>query len=151
MIKKKVIDKIGLLDENFYPVEDEGSDYCMRARKVGFKVIYAPEVRIIHRGRVSVRRLKGLDYIEEKNHLRFRLLNYPLDWIVLRFPYDFVICFFEGKNKNKKISLRNLKIRKNWKRFLSNFLRAIWDNLKGLREISYKRKNRTQRIGYKDI
>ena len=146
LIKKKVVDKIGLLDENFYPVLSEESDYCMRAKKAGFKVIYAPEVRIIHHCSVSIKRLRGLDYIGKKNHVRFIFLNYPLHWIILRFLYDFGICFIERKDKDKKISLRNLKIRKNWKNLIGIFLKAYWDNLKGLKEISSKRKNRTQKI-----
>lgn len=146
MIKKKVVDKIGLLDENFSPAYYEESDYYLRAKKAGFKVIYAPEIKIIHRGRVATRNLRGLNYIEERNHLRFVLLNCSLGRITLTFLYDFAMCFFARKDKNKKITLRNLKIRKDWISPLKNFLRAGWYNLKGLKEISYKRKNRTQRI-----
>ena len=146
IIKKKVVDKIGLLDENFSPAYYEESDYYLRAKKAGFKVIYAPEIKIIHRGRVATRNLRGLNYIEERNHLRFVLLNCSLSKITLTFLYDFAMCFFARKDKNKKITLRNVKIRKDWISPLKNFLRAGWHNLKGLKEISYKRKNRTQRI-----
>jgi len=146
LIKKKVVDKIGLLDENFYPVLGEEFDYCMRAKKAGFKVIYIPKVKIIHHGKAATSQLQGLNYVEEKNRLRFIFLNYPLHWIILRFFYDFGVCFIGGKDRNKKISLGNLKIRKNWKNLVGIFLRAYWDNLKRLKEISSKRKNRTQKI-----
>lgn len=146
MIKKKVVDKIGLLDENFSPAYYEESDYCLRAKKAGFKVIYAPEIKIIHCGRVATRNIRGLNYIEKRNHLRFVLLNCSLGRIILTFLYAFAMCFFERKDKNGKITLRNLKIRKDWIGPLRNFLRAGWHNLKGLKEISYKRKNRAQKI-----
>jgi len=146
MIKNKVIDKIGSLDENFRPGAYEDADYCIRAKRAGFKVIYVPDIKIIHYGSVSSKKLEEADYINKKNYLRFAFLNFSLSGIILCFPFMFAVCFFERKDKNKKMSLRNLKIRKNWREYLNYSPRAIWDNLKALKEISYKRRNRTQKI-----
>lgn len=47
MIKKEVIDKIGMLDENFFAyVEDE--DFCLRARQAGYKIYYVSQAHLIH-------------------------------------------------------------------------------------------------------
>ena len=47
LIRKKVVDKIGLLDEHiFYGPED--CDYCLRVRQNGWKVIYLPTVSMVH-------------------------------------------------------------------------------------------------------
>ena len=47
MIKKEVIDKIGLLDETFFMYGEE-MDWCMRAKKAGYIVRYCPVGTIIH-------------------------------------------------------------------------------------------------------
>lgn len=47
LIRRQVIDKIGLLDENiFYGPED--ADYCIRAQQRGWHTTYLPEPSIIH-------------------------------------------------------------------------------------------------------
>lgn len=47
IIRKKVVDKIGLLDEKFFMYGEE-LDWCFRAKKAGWKVMYYPEAEIIH-------------------------------------------------------------------------------------------------------
>lgn len=47
MIRREVIDRIGLLDENiFYGPED--ADYCLRTVSAGWKVVYLPQYTIVH-------------------------------------------------------------------------------------------------------
>ena len=52
VIKREVIEKIGYLDENFFYGPDD-IDYCFRARKAGFKVIYNGFSRSVHVGSYS--------------------------------------------------------------------------------------------------
>lgn len=47
MIRRAVLDKIGLLDGRYHLWFEE-VDYCLRAKKHGFKVFYYPGARIIH-------------------------------------------------------------------------------------------------------
>lgn len=47
MTKKTVLDKSGFFDEKFF-MFGEDIDLCLRIKKAGFKVIYDPEVKIIH-------------------------------------------------------------------------------------------------------
>lgn len=55
MIRRQVVDQIGLLDEKiFYGPED--ADYCIRAAKAGWKVIYLPGYSIIHLWRRATRK-----------------------------------------------------------------------------------------------
>lgn len=47
MIRRSVIDKIGLLDEEFF-MYGEDLDWCWRVKEAGFKVMYYPGAEITH-------------------------------------------------------------------------------------------------------
>ena len=47
MIKRDVVNKVGLLDEHFFMFGEE-LDWCMRVKNAGFKVIYYPKSFITH-------------------------------------------------------------------------------------------------------
>jgi hypothetical protein len=48
MIKKEVIDKIGILDEKFVQYFGEDVDWCLRAKKRGYKIMYVPKATLWH-------------------------------------------------------------------------------------------------------
>jgi GT2 family glycosyltransferase len=48
LIKREVIQKIGLMDENFFLYFDEG-DLCLRAKKAGYKIMYVPTAKVYHK------------------------------------------------------------------------------------------------------
>ncbi|MGE5293534.1 MAG: glycosyltransferase family 2 protein [Solirubrobacterales bacterium] len=47
LIRKQVVDRIGMLDETFW-IFGEDIDWCIRAKKAGWKVMYYPDARILH-------------------------------------------------------------------------------------------------------
>jgi hypothetical protein len=47
MLRRGVIEAIGLLDEGFFLYFEE-VDYCLRARQAGWEVWYVPESRVVH-------------------------------------------------------------------------------------------------------
>jgi GT2 family glycosyltransferase len=47
MIRRKVVDVIGLLDERFFMYGEE-MDWCLRVKKTGWTVMYYPSAEIIH-------------------------------------------------------------------------------------------------------
>jgi GT2 family glycosyltransferase len=47
MIRREVIEQIGLLDERFFMYGEE-LDWCLRAKRAGWTVMYHPDARIIH-------------------------------------------------------------------------------------------------------
>lgn len=47
MVRKSVIDEIGLLDEEFF-MYGEDIDWCFRIKEAGYKMVYYPKVKIIH-------------------------------------------------------------------------------------------------------
>lgn len=52
LIRKEVIDQIGLLDEKYFMYYEE-VDYCMAAQKAGWTVKYDPTIKVIHLGGAS--------------------------------------------------------------------------------------------------
>ena len=48
LIKREVIDKIGLLDEDYFAYNEE-TDWCLRARRTGYKCIYVPDAIVWHK------------------------------------------------------------------------------------------------------
>ncbi len=47
LIRRQVVDQIGLLDENFW-IFGEDIDWCIRAKRAGWKVMFYPQARILH-------------------------------------------------------------------------------------------------------
>ena len=53
MVRHEVVSEVGLLDEDLFLYSEE-DDWCLRIREAGWKVVYLPEVRVVHHGRASV-------------------------------------------------------------------------------------------------
>lgn len=47
LVRRKVFNRVGLLDEDLYTYFDD-VDYCLRAKRLGFPTWYVPESRIVH-------------------------------------------------------------------------------------------------------
>lgn len=69
LIRRDVIDRVGLLDEGFY-LYSEDADYCLRSMKAGYKLIYEPKARIYHK----VSKSSGGAYHPAKWRRRYRSL-----------------------------------------------------------------------------
>lgn len=59
MLKKEVIDKVGLFDENIFIWFDE-VDLCYRIKKAGWKIYFTPEAQIKHHLSQSFRQWKSV-------------------------------------------------------------------------------------------
>jgi len=66
LIKTGIINRISLLDSSFF-LGFEDYDYCIRARKAGFKVVYVPSANIWHK--VGRARSKLLDFPETQRQV----------------------------------------------------------------------------------
>ncbi|WP_339148476.1 MULTISPECIES: glycosyltransferase family 2 protein [unclassified Sutcliffiella] len=74
LFKKSIIEKIGLFDEAFFPVQYEDIDYCFRVRDIGLKIIYYPYVKVLHHQHITTKQTNQLNYsrITVKNGMLFR-------------------------------------------------------------------------------
>lgn len=48
MVRREALDKAGLFDPAFHPVQFEDFDLCYRIREAGFRILYTPEVEVYH-------------------------------------------------------------------------------------------------------
>lgn len=90
MTTRKIIDEVGLLDEQFGVGGGEDTDFCHRAEDVGYKIAQVPtseQLRfakgmgigsfpIYHKGEATVNGIPGWDKIFKENSLRL-LAKYP--------------------------------------------------------------------------
>lgn len=90
MIKKDLFRELGGFDENFF-MYFEDVDLCLRAKQKGYKIIFNPGARIIHKSGQSFsdnRKKKKYYYSSQDYYIR---KNFGPAWVwvvkALRFPY----------------------------------------------------------------
>lgn len=80
LISRNVVDQIGFLDENFFMYVEE-MEYCFRAKKKDWQVVFAPITKIIHLGgqssgtrRAIISEYQGLKYFFAKHKKRWETI-----------------------------------------------------------------------------
>jgi len=77
-IKRTVLDKVGLLDENFGFGQEDDIDYCIRAKEMGYKMAIATDLLIQHKVSATYT-LLGIDrleaYYKNRNYLMSKHKN----------------------------------------------------------------------------
>ncbi len=71
MVKRETMRDTGGFDERFFMYSDE-SDFCLRAKRAGWKTLYCPDASVVHLGGESTKS-KPISYFIElhKSHHRF--------------------------------------------------------------------------------
>jgi GT2 family glycosyltransferase len=81
MIPKKVIEKVGPLDDNIF-MYGEDFEWCYRIRKANYKIYFSPTAKIVHIGQGSSKKIsknaivgeyKGIIYFYKKHKSKFSL------------------------------------------------------------------------------
>jgi len=84
LVKKQLVEEIGLLDESYF-LYHEDADWCIRARRHGWKIIYVPSSKVYHKKSRSTHNIRPLKtYYCARNSLRFMFHYYP--WSLLPAP-----------------------------------------------------------------
>jgi hypothetical protein len=107
LIKKELLEKIGLFDENFFLYYEE-TDYCYRAKKNNFKVVIQPAAKIIHYGGRTSRKMNQdfITYHWYKSRMYFFLKHRLIFHIIPRMIEDIFESF---KNKKFHILIKSYK------------------------------------------
>lgn len=74
MVRRKVIEEVGVLDTSFDPIYSEEFDWCYRIRQAGYRIRVVPNARIIHYGSYTMNRtmLRKLDLLYGHKVLYFK-------------------------------------------------------------------------------
>ena len=71
LVKREVIEKIGALDVRFFYYWEE-TDWCLRARENGWKVLHVPQAHLWHKGvQRDYRPSPNVTYYATRNHFLF--------------------------------------------------------------------------------
>jgi len=111
MIKRKVLDKIGLLDEHFF-IWYEEVDFCKRALKAGWKTYFYADTHIIHQKGESFAQKAPLDkqlilnrsllyyFYKHQSRIEYFILTclYPISIILA-----LLVQLFKVKKKRKEL------------------------------------------------
>ncbi len=114
LINKKVFDKIGFLDENYF-LYFEDADFCQKARRAGIPISFLPEIKIYHSVSASTKKLGSpmLLRYHYRNALYFNLKNGPWYIKLLVCPWSWIVVLKQvikiKMNKNKEESGSILK------------------------------------------
>lgn len=78
-IRREVIEKLGYLDEEYKPGYFEETDFCWRAKRVGYKVVYLPTAVAYHHESHSTKKYSaGFFEKYHRNRIRFILKNFSV-------------------------------------------------------------------------
>lgn len=111
MIKRDVLDHVGLLDDGFFMYSEE-TDFCYRVRKNGWQIYYYPGAQIIHiRGGTS-EQLAAQMFLElHKSQIRFCFKHHP-GWyahiekvmiftgVLLRYLHSQILCLWTKEERH---------------------------------------------------
>lgn len=107
LIKKDIINEIGLLDEQFTPGNFEDDDYSIRINKAGYKLMLCKDVFIHHYGSVSFKEndIKYDDY-NKLLLLNMKKINEKYNFDLFRYlniNHDILTMINEPKEKKIKV------------------------------------------------
>ena len=101
LVKKQVLDEVGLLDDTFFLFFEE-TDFFVRTNRKGYKIMYVPKgCKILHKFSPSISKLKNISlYHLSRSGMIFFRKNKSLkfiDYLFSTFFYSIVVSFnFKG-------------------------------------------------------
>jgi len=145
LVKREVINKIGLIDEEFSPGNFEELDYRMRARAAGYWTVYTPRAVIVHNAGATFGKTSWSTPATYKNGIRFYMLNHPVSWIMSANLFIILSVFFKRKDGRYRMGPRNIKLKEDWILRIKSLINAYLVNILNSPKILHKRHSRMER------
>ena len=93
MIKKEVIENIGMLSELFF-IYGEDLEYCVRAKKENYRVVCTPKAKVLHKISSTVLKTSGTqNYYFHRSRFLFLRMHSKI-WQIFFAPYHSLFVFF---------------------------------------------------------
>jgi GT2 family glycosyltransferase len=81
-IRKSTLEKVGLCDPVYY-IYYEDTDFCLRIKRFGYKIVFVPSAILWHKGSSTVGQQSKMSYYYMyRNQIRCILKNYPLRYLI---------------------------------------------------------------------
>ncbi len=121
LIKQRTIEEIGLLYEGYFAYYEE-TEWCAKAKKAGYKAIYAPRAQLWHKRSLAARKIDGyrLYYMTRNRFLLMKRNSAKLQFL------SFLIWFFFRRLLVTTILF--MILRRNVG-FMKTFYRGIYDGV----------------------
>lgn len=86
-VRRATVDEVGYLSPAYYPAYYEETELCTRARRAGWRVVYAPRARVEHEGSVASGGARSDAYLARyhEGRLRYVLRNHGPRELLLSF------------------------------------------------------------------
>lgn len=140
MIRKDVINKIGMLDERFFFSKDD-DEFCYRARQAGWKIYLCPQFSIVHLNRKSIAplgKIREFDVITYSRLTFYRkykgpiglfirvltIMNFVLIEALVSFIFNCLLLIKGIRDERKEDSIPAICVAFC---YLRNFLRVIFN------------------------
>lgn len=137
LIKRRVIDKIGFLDGNYF-MYYEDVDFSLRAWRTGWDIKYAPKAIVKHKHKASTGKFESEFFLHmvERNHLATVITHFPILTIIqeiMRFTGQLLITLikfnlFRTRDNMIRTNIWRTKLKARIKTFIfliKNFPRLI--------------------------
>jgi hypothetical protein len=134
IIRRGILDKVGLLDERYTPFLFEDVEYSLRIKKHGYKSVIVRNSKVIHLVSYTMRKILKNDkekdlyktYVFARNALLLSLEYFGLfKTSLIALPLITFHTLFERKNKRQNYSLSNIHLRENLRKRLKYLVRAF--------------------------
>jgi len=135
LIKRSVIDKVGLVDEIYNPYLLEETDYCLRVKKSGFKIFSAPYVDVKHKKHGTISTIPNPEkrFVRFKNDIIFSRRHFNFTERLFRFGiYLPMVAIFRKQRDEDDLELKNFSLRK-------EFIINLWMLVKAFRYVKENR------------
>ncbi|MGQ9637797.1 MAG: glycosyltransferase family 2 protein [Thermodesulfobacteriota bacterium] len=133
MVRKKAIEEVGLLDEDYFLFFEE-TDWCYRMKKAGWKIYHVPKVKVFHFQGKSVEKEKVRSKVEyyRSRYLFFKKHKgkYQLLLLIIGLIIKLIIEFIFMGFSNLFTFFRFPKIRKRF----NVYAYLLWWHLRGCPE-----------------
>lgn len=104
-VKNSLLRELDGFDEDFFPAYYEETDFCMRARKKGLKILYRASAVAYHYESSSLTKLSENFYRTfYKSRILFLVKHYSLsDWLTKFLPFEIKWMLFEPKARETRL------------------------------------------------
>lgn len=135
LIKRELINDLGLLDTLLYPMYQEDVEYSFRALNNGYRVVYRGDVNLVHKESETIKKHKSK--LESKK-LFWAVRNSMIvskryfgftNTILLGMPIYMFITLFAIKHQSKKLNLQNIKFADHFICRIDILLRSMYHGL----------------------